>query len=165
MQKLNDWILTEGWVLLLESALVAALAVALAHWTWVALAPRAVSVSSLPAEAEDYRPGAIAQRHLFGESREGMAGGEEVRSSALRLKILGVFSRRDPRAGRAILSLDGGKPAMVTAGEAVAAGVVLHEVHPDHVLVRRAGVIERVDLDRRAATVQGKPGTTRPAPK
>lgn len=165
MQKLNDWILTEGWVLLLESALVAALAVALAHWTWVALTPRAVSVSSLPAEVENYRPGAIAQRHLFGESRAGMAGAEGIPGSTLRLKILGVFSRRDPGAGRAILSLEAGKPAMVTAGEAIAAGVVLHEVHPDHVLVRRAGVIERVDLDRRAATVQGSPGAARPAPK
>jgi general secretion pathway protein C len=165
MQKLKDWILTEGWLLLLETALVAALAVALAHWTWVALTPRAVSVSSLPAELENYRPGAIAQRHLFGEAREGVAGAEEVRNSALRLKILGVFARGKPGAGRAILSLDGGKPAMVTAGEDIAAGIVLHEVHPGHVLVRRAGVIERVDLDRRAATVEGKPGTPRPAPK
>jgi len=170
MQKLKDWMFVEGWAMLLEFALVAALAVTLAHWTWVALTPPATAAAALAGEAEIIRPGAIVQRHLFGVAREGTAGGEGGASSALRLKVLGVFASGKPGAGRAIVALENAKPATVTAGESIAAGIVLQEVHPDHVLVNRAGVVERINLERRAATVeakavvQAKPGASRPVP-
>jgi len=169
MQKLKDWMLVEGWAVLLEFALVAALAVTLAHWTWVALTPPTSAAAAVPVEMESQRPGAIVQRHLFGASREGMAGGEGGASSALRLKVLGVFAPGKPSAGRAIVALENGKPATVTAGESIAAGIVLQEVHPDHVLVNRAGAVERINLERRSAAVeakpvvQAKPGAPRPA--
>jgi len=169
MQKLKDWMLVEGWAVLLEFALVAALAVTLAHWTWVALTPPATAAASVPVEMENLRPGAIVQRHLLGASREGMAGGEGGASSSLRLKVLGVFALGAPGAGRAIVALENGKPATVTAGESIAAGIVLQEVHPDHVLVNRAGAVERINLERRSAAVeakpvvQAKPGAPRPA--
>ena len=165
MEKRKDWILTQGWVVLLEFALVAALAVALAHWTWVALTPRTFAVPGTLAELEVQRPGAIVERHLFGVSRQAAAGGAGVSGSALRLKVLGVFARGEPGAGRAIVALDNGRPATVTAGEGIAAGIVLHEVHPDHVLVLRGGVIERIDLERSAAALEAKPGAPRPASK
>lgn len=165
MQKLKDWMLVEGWAVLLELALVAALAVTLAHWTWVALTPPATAAAAVPVEVENLRPGAIVQRHLFGVAREGMADGEGSASSALRLKVLGVFARGKPGAGRAIVALEDGKPATVTAGESIAAGIVLQEVHADFVLVNRAGVVERINLERRSAAVETKPGAPRPAPK
>lgn len=164
MQKLKDWMLVEGWAVLLEFALVAALAVTLAHWTWVALTPPATAAPAVPVEVENQRPGAIVQRHLFGASREGMAGGEGSASSTLRLKVLGVFARESPGAGRAIVALENGRPTTVTAGESIAAGFVLQEVHADHVLVNRAGAVERVNLERRPATVEAKPVAPRPAP-
>jgi len=165
MEKLKDWILTQGRVVLLEFALVAALAVTLAHWTWVALTPRTSAAPAALAEMQNQRPGAIVERHLFGVSREGMAGGEGGIVSSLRLKVLGVFARGEPGAGRAIVALDNGKPATVTAGEDIAAGIVLKEVHPDHVLVLRGGVAERIQLERRASVAEVKPGALRPVPK
>jgi hypothetical protein len=165
MEKLKDWMLTQGWVVLLEFTLVAALAVTLAYWTWVALAPPATAAPAIGVEAEHQRPGAIVQRHLFGAAREGMAGGESSSGSTLRLKVLGVFARGEPGAGRAIVALDNGRPVTVSAGDGIVAGIVLQEVHPDHVLVLRAGVIERINLERRAATLEAKPGAARQAPK
>lgn len=165
MEKLKDWILTQGWVVLLEFMLVAALAVTLAHWTWVALTPRTSAAPAAFAEMDNQRPGAIVERHLFGVSREGMAGGEGVAGSTLRLKVLGVFARGAPGAGRAIVSLDNGKPATVTAGDAIAAGIVLKEVHPDHVLVLRGGGVERIQLERSASNPEVKPGALRPGPR
>ena len=165
MQELKDWILTQGWVVLLEFALVAALAVTLAHWTWVALTPRTSAAPAALAEMGNLRPGAIVERHLFGASREGAASGEGVAGATLRLKVLGVFARGEPGAGRAIVALDNGRPATVTAGDGIAAGIVLQEVHPDHVLVLRGGVVERINLERRAAALEAKPGAPRSAAK
>ncbi len=165
MQKLKDWILRPGWVFLLEFALVAALAVSLAHWTWVALTPHSTAASAVPVEVENLRPGAIVQRHLFGDSGDAVASGEGGAGSTLRLKLLGVFARGEPGAGRAIVAPENGRPASVTAGDTIAAGIVLQEVYPDHVLVLRGGVVERINLERRAASLHTKPDAPRPAPK
>jgi type II secretory pathway component PulC len=71
------------------------------------------------------------------------------------LALLGVFAERRPDAGRAILARQGSRPMSVVAGESIGEGLVLHEVHPDHVIVLRAGVPERIELERR--TVQAAP--------
>lgn len=165
MRKPKHWILTEGWVVLLELALVAALAIALARWTWIALAPRETGASAYVDETGNQRPGAIAQRHLFGASQAGMASGAGGAASSLRVKILGVFAHREPGTGRAIVAQENGRPATVNVGDAISPGVVLQEVHPDHVLVLRAGVVERINLERRTANLDARPDAPRPAPK
>ena len=163
MQKLKDWILQEGSILLLELALVAALAVSLAHWTWVVLAPRAIAAPSSLAQSEEFRPGALAKRHLLGASVDGASGGDGRAVSPARLKLLGVFSSGNSGAGRAILAPEGGRPVTARTGEAVVPGIVLQEVRPDHVLLLRDGIVERVNLERRV--VEFKPAATRQVPK
>lgn len=150
--------LREAGVLSLEIALVAALAISLAHWTWVAVTPRAAAAAAL-AEQPAARPLApLAGRQLFGATREGV---QPVADAAGGLALLGVFSERRPDAGRAILARQASRPVSVVAGESIDEGLVLHEVHPDHVIILRAGVPERLDLERRAVPAAAPPPAAR----
>jgi len=136
---------------LLELALIGALGVSLAHWTWVALAPAAVAASAL-AEPAGAAPGAVpVRRNLFGAAQEGKGPVVIDASPASRIKLLGVLARGAAGSGRAIFALETGKAKTVEAGSQVVPGLVLKEVHADHVLVARNGAVERMKLDRRAA--------------
>jgi general secretion pathway protein C len=146
--------LREAAVFLLEMALVAALAISLAHWTWVAVTPRAAAASALAEQQAAQPPGPVAKRHLFGAALE---GAQPVADAGGGLALLGVFSERRPDAGRAILARQGSRPAIVAAGESISEGLVLREVHPDHVIILRAGVPERLDLERRAVQAAPQP--------
>jgi len=136
---------------LLELVLIAALGISLAHWTWVALAPRAVAASALSSQPEAQRLGATLKRNLFGAAQEATAAPVAEASPASRIKLLGVLSRGVAGTGRAIFALDTGKPKTVEAGSQIVPGFVLKEVHSDYVLVARDGSIERMKLDRRVA--------------
>jgi hypothetical protein len=68
-----------------------------------------------------------------------------------------VVSSPEPGAGRAILGVQGSRPATVSAGEPVADGIELREVHPDHVIVLRQGMPERIELQRGASRASPPP--------
>jgi hypothetical protein len=155
MNRLTHWIVYEAWIVALELLLVAALAIALAYWTWVALSPATLAVPSAHARADADRPQPLANRNLFGDSQTGAATG--ARRTSVGLTLIGVFSGKRPGEGRAILAAQGGRPTSVAVGESFAGGVTLNEVHPDHVIVLRDGVPERVELERRVAR-QAAPG-------
>lgn len=149
MNRLTHWILHEAWIVALELALVAALAISLAYWTWVAISPAAVGApSSANAPAAD-RPEQVANRNLFGVASAGPA--QAPRSASAGLTVLGVFSGKRPGDGRVIIARQGSRPVTVAAGESIADGLTLQEVHPDHVIVLRNGVPERVELERRVS--------------
>jgi hypothetical protein len=141
-----QWIKHEAGIDLLELALVAALGVGLAHVTWLALAPRVAGAPNVVAQSAQPQPGAAAARHVFGAS--GSASTTKRMVTATGIVLLGVLSSPEPGAGRAILGVQGSRPALVAAGEAIADGIELHEVHADHVIVLRQGVPERVELQR-----------------
>jgi len=147
MNRLTHWILHEAWNVALELALVAALAISLAYWTWVAITPATAAAPTLSAGQVSDRPEQLASRDLFGIASAGVASGPR----SVGLKVLGIFSGQQPGAGRAILARQGSRPTTVSAGESITDGVTLHEVHPDHVIVLRNGVPERVDLERRVS--------------
>jgi type II secretory pathway component PulC len=160
MNRLTYWILHEAWIVALELALVAALAVSLAYWTWVAFSPAAMAApSSANAPAAD-RAEQVANRNLFGVASAGPASAP--RGAGAGLTIIGVFSGKRPGEGRAIIARQGSRPATVATGESIADGLALHEVHPDHVIVLRNGVPERVDLERRVSSA-ATPATITPA--
>ena len=148
MNRLTQWILHEAWIVALELVLVAALAISLAHWTWVAVSPVVVAAPSSSAGTDAARPEQIASQNLFGAASAGAA--TSARSASAGITLLGVFSGRRAGEGRAILVRQGGRPATVAAGESIAEGIMLREVHPDYVIILRDGVPERVDLERRA---------------
>ena len=137
---------------LLELLLIIALGISLAHWTWVALTPRAIGASALAGQLEAQRSAPAIKRNLFGVAQEAKASNVVDAAPTSRIKLLGVMARDNKGGGRAIFALETGKPATVEAGSQIAPGLVLREVHADHVLVARSGLIERMRLDRRGAT-------------
>src|SRR5689334_18873925 len=117
-------------------ALVLVLAWQAAYWTWVFLTPGPVgSTTSQPA----VDLAAVAK--LFGAN----APGEMTTASGLKLK--GVIAPTAGNEASAIFSSGAGRDKAVYIGGEIEPGMKLAGVHPDHVLVSRAGVEGRIDLE------------------
>lgn len=125
---------------LLLVVLVLVLAWQLAYWTWQFATPAAVG--NAREDAKDVDLAAIAR--LFGGAPP--AGSKQAAStSGLRLK--GVIAPTPGVAASAIFSAGSGRDFAVFVGRELQPNVTLKEVHPDHVIVSRNGVDERIDLD------------------
>ena len=134
----------------LVGALVVALAWQLAYWTWVFATPP--QLASLPVPQESPADIALASR-LFGGSAAPTTA--SVSTSGLRLK--GVVAPTPGVAASAIFATGSGRDASIFVGSEVQPGVKLTEVHPDHVIVARAGVSERIDLETRRSATAASP--------
>ena len=136
---------------LLVVALVLVLAWQLAYWTWVLLAP--AQVSAAPAKRSDVDLAAVAR--LFGAAPPGAS----TATSASGLRLKGVIAPTPGVEASAIFSSGAGKDIAVYIDREVQPGVKLVEVNPDHVMVSRGGVRERIDLEvARAAASATRPG-------
>jgi general secretion pathway protein C len=122
-------------------ALVLLLSWQLAHWTWRFAAPGTDDLRAAPADrAVDLD---VAAR-LFGGTRTASSGS----SAALPgLKLKGVVAPTPGTVAAAIFARPGARDLAVFIGGDVQPGVKLAEVHPDHVVVTRAGARERIDLE------------------
>lgn len=145
MIRLKNWLAQGGYFLLLELALVAALAAALSHWTWLALAPRTLGTPSVADQGKPRAPAPAVKPHLFGAGQGGTA---EVANSA-KLRLVGVVAPTASDSGRAVFALESGKSRSARVGEAVVPGIVVQSVHPDHVVLAHNGGREQLKLDRR----------------
>src|SRR3954469_9547236 len=123
-------------------ALVLVLAWQLAYWTWVFVAPPATANGARAANDVDL----AAVARLFGASPP---SGESAATSTSGLRLKGVVAPTPGTAASAIFSTGSGRDLAVFIDREVQPGVKLAEVHPDHVIVSRAGVPERIDLDTR----------------
>lgn len=150
IDRLRIWFRRGAWTPLVELALIAALGVSLAHWTWIAFAPAPVAASTLAESSGAASGGLTVRRNLFGAMQENKVPPVADASPASKIKLLGVLSRGAKGSGRAIFLLETGKAKTVEAGSQVVPGLVLKEVYADHVLVFRGGAVERMKLDRRA---------------
>lgn len=146
--RLKNWLEGDGLHFLIELGLVAALAVMLAHWTWVFATPATLAA---PSRISDENAGTDVPRGLFG------AASARAESTARGYRLVGVISPGNGLGGRAVFKVEGGAPRQAGLGEAIAPGVRLKEVHPDHVVLERDGTLERLKLDRRAAAVPERP--------
>lgn len=137
------------------------------------LAARWVADFAAPAESappparERPQLGAAAQTlagaHLFGVA----AAGETV--SNLNIKLRGVFAGGGTATGYAIVNAGGRDQATRIGGEVVP-GVTLEAVHAGHVVLRRAGALERINLEERvsqgpSASLPRYAQATPPAPR
>lgn len=86
---------------------------------------------------------ALADAHLFGIA-PASAGGETV--SNLNIKLKGVFAGGANAPSAAIVNT-GDRDETARVGGEIVPGVVLEAVHARHVMVRRNGTLERVDLE------------------
>ena len=130
-------------------ALVLLLAWQLAYWFWrfAAPAPRPAPV----AEASRVDMAAIAR--LFGAAPP--AGSAATASASSGLRLRGVVAPTPGTAASAIFSTGSGRDVAVYIDNEVQQGVRLVEVHPDHAIVSRGGVRERVDLEERRSAARG----------
>lgn len=141
---------------LITFALILVLAMQLAYWTWVFATPKAPLPprAAQPAGSADTLARARATA-LFGDAPDGhhaAAPSVEARGDIL---VTGVFAAIGTLPAFAILSVDGQPGQPVKAGDAFRPGLMLESVAPDHVIVRRNGVRERVELAPRGATQPG----------
>lgn len=123
---------------LLVAALAIVLAWQLAYWTWELVAP-AASARVSSASTADVDLAAIAR--LFGADAPGSPG-----NSVDGLVLKGVVAPTPGTAASAIFAPRAGKDISIFIGDDVRPGVKLVEVDPDHVIVSRGGVRERIDL-------------------
>jgi general secretion pathway protein C len=137
---------TGTWIL---AALVLVLATQLAWWTWRFVAPDGRTAASSD-RAGGVDLDAIAR--MLGATRA--ASG--VSTTSLHLK--GVIAPTPGTVAAAIFGGANGRDIAVLPGNEIQPGVKLAEVHPDHVIVTRAGVRERIDLDVHQSKVATAPG-------
>ena len=132
-------------------ALTLVLAFQLAHWAWVFIAPP--EVARTPAGDAGVDMAAIAK--LFGAAAPSSSGAPST--SGLRLK--GVVAPDGGPIASAIFSTGAGKDIAVFVDREISPGLKLVEVKPDHVVVSRNGVRERIELE--AAKSQASAGNAR----
>ena len=123
---------------LLVAALALVLAWQLAYWTWQFAAP-APSPSIASGSAAEVDLSAIAR--LFGAD-----GPASSTDNVDGLVLKGVVAPTPGTAASAIFAPRAGKDISIFIGDDVRPGVKLVEVDPDHVIVARGGVRERIDL-------------------
>lgn len=128
-------------------ALTLVLAYQLAHWTWVFVAP--APVAQVPEADPAVNLAAIAK--LFGADMP--ASAQDARASTTGLRLKGVVAPTPGTVASAIFSTGSGRDLAVLLGREVQKGVKLVEVLPDHVIVSRSGVRERIDLESMRAGV------------
>lgn len=142
-------IIHQRWPLLLNVVLLVLFGGLLAQWTWLVVLPkpRSLATSSLSFSAP-LAADTIMSSHLFGQA---VGGGTAISAPAQtfsNLKLQGVFAAIGSLPAFAIVVVDG-KPAQpVQVGREATSGVVLEEVYPDYVLLRRNGVMERLNLEK-----------------
>lgn len=132
---------------LVTVVLVLVLAWLLARWTWVFVTPPQAAPAASAASGVDL---ALVAR-LFGGGAPA-PGVSRPAGSSTGLRLKGVVAPSPANIGSAVFNA-GGKDIAVNLGAEIQPGVKLVAVEPDHAIVARGGVRERVDLDLRMAAV------------
>jgi len=120
----------------------------LARWSWVLFAPHGIALAVVP----DHGATAEAGR-IFGAAVSGVHGSGNSVSEGTALPnvhLVGIFSSRVGQPGFAVLKLDEKHQVGVAVGESVVAGTRLLEVYPDYVVLERAGIRQRVNLESKS---------------
>ena len=153
----SNW-LGKRWIGWTSFALLLLLCWLLANWTWV-FWPRPAAGNVAPTEqagAAPFSGAGIVSRHLFGEPQAEVAvAPPPVVASPLNAKLKGVFAGLPPFPAFAILNFDG-KDQPVRVGSEIVPGARLEGVFARHVVVRRNGAAEQIELEGNAGP--GAPG-------
>jgi hypothetical protein len=102
---------------------------------------------------------AAAEAHVFGAAP--LAGGIAV--STLNVKLKGVFASGAGAPGYAIVNT-GGRDQSASVGAEISPGVALDSVHARHIVLKRNGIFERVNLVARPLVAQAAPRPVAPPP-
>ena len=144
------------WVDVLTILLIVLLCWLLARWTWLVILPAGRAESSSESLLSvSSAASVVSARHLFGLSvKQIQAPAMETTISGLKLR--GVFAPIGLLPGFAVFYIEGKNNQPVRVGDEVTSGIILKEVHPAHVLLSRQGVLERLNLERAAGSVDAQ---------
>lgn len=108
----------------------------------------------LVADAGGSRALSVSKWHLFGSSAQpSRSAASGAPATTLSMILRGTVTERDPRAGIAVIADEHGIERAWRAGETLAPGVRLVEVHPDHVVLVHDGAEEVLRLPRDTAGI------------
>jgi general secretion pathway protein C len=93
--------------------------------------------------------GTIINAHLFGIANA--PASQDAPLSAAQLVLAGVISLPDPRQGMAIIGPSVAAAKLYPVGGSLGAGLSLHSVYPDRVLLDRGGALETLLLPKKLA--------------
>ena len=136
----------------LSVALLLLLAWQLAGWTWHFLAPSRAALAAPTAATTNLD----AARTLFGAAPPTSARPTPSATTGVRLK--GVYAIDGKTLSAAVVNRGAKNDIALRVGDEIQPGMTLASVHPDHIIISKAGVRERVDLELRSATPLPQPG-------
>lgn len=135
---------------LLTAGLAILLCWQLAHWTWVFLEPAPRQPVPADSAANSGRMlEAIRAANLFGSARSSPLPSVAQALTPLDLKLSGVFAAHGKQPALAIINVEHKGDLPFWVGDTVLPDVTLEEVSPDHVVLRRGGVMEKLLLDQK----------------
>ena len=101
----------------------------------------------------------ILNANLFGRAQPRVVEVEQepTKETRLPLELKGVFEANHPEDGAAIIAQKG-KPGMLYGvGDQVPGNATLHAVHAQHVVLKRAGILETLTFPETGATITTVP--------
>lgn len=138
-------LLQKAIVSLATLAALAALGLVLAYWTWLWFLASHPEHPDLHSRLVPEWNGSISTaRDLFGAAKH--ERNIVISAAAPPIKLFGVVAASGEHRGHAVIQVEANKVIAVLEGEDIVQGILLAEVHPDHIVLRYDGVDERVPL-------------------
>ena len=138
-------------VLLSTLVAVAVLGAVLAYWTWAWFAPR---VEPRMHSAAVQSASVASAAGMFGRAPRSQ---ETAAPTGIAIKLLGVVAASGGQPGYAVVQLEGKEILAVREGAEIAPDLRLAEVHPEHVILERAGAREMLAWPEKRATAPAAP--------
>jgi general secretion pathway protein C len=137
-------------VALLTLILLIVLAAMLARWTWLFLQPKEAAPPSQVVATLDANSAAanVVNAHVFGIAGQAKSP-DAAQVSSLNVRLKGVFAFSKDTPAFAIVNTGAKNDEPFKTGDEIVSGVLLDGVYPGHILIKRSGVIERVNLEER----------------
>jgi general secretion pathway protein C len=148
-------------IALYTSRLVWALLPLNTEFDWSVRAPISGTMAPLMMNAGDIDYPAIAAAHIFGIPGAEPVYQEETSDApdtSLNLKLRGTIAADDPGFAHAIIADGKGQDNVYFLKDKVPGGATLQEIHPDRVILNRAGQLEALRLPKLSQSI-GKQAT------
>lgn len=142
------------WTGLLNLMLATLLCWQLAQWTWLFLAPATPqSVVAAAAPNPEQVLETLRSAHLFGVAAENGNLPQARAVTPLNLKLSGVFAATGKLPAVAVINVENKGELPFMNGDRILPDVTLEQVNPDHVILNRGGVMEKLLLERKGQPI------------
>lgn len=136
------------WAILLYLPLLALLGWQLVYWTPLFFTPaRPPAAATQPSLDTDRLLESVRAARLFGAA--GSGGTDTTSNTTLDLQLHGVFAAHGKLPAMAIIRVENKGDLPFSSGDNILPGVTLEAIEPDHVILRRSGVTERLMLEQK----------------